>query len=149
VLPFENPANAEAAPASIPRPPGRTCRTYAELVDAIAVRVIELNVQHLEIDHKAGLASGHTGKLLGPRPLKFYGPISLDLHLQVLGLRSVVEPDPERPSVLIGTREFRPRDPATVLAARVATREGRELLAVLAECAEAGSDRDRRLVAAA
>ena len=41
MLPFENPANAEAAPASIPRPPGRTCRTYAELVDAIAVRVIE------------------------------------------------------------------------------------------------------------
>jgi hypothetical protein len=104
-------------------------RTYAELCDAFVARMVELNVQHLALDHRCGLASGYTGKLLGPKPPKRYGPMSFDLHLQALGLALVVIPDPQRQPLISDTREFRARDTAAVLAARLATREGRELLA--------------------
>jgi hypothetical protein len=107
---------------------GRIARTYAETCDALATRMIELNVQQLALDEKCGLASGHTGKLLGPKPRKFYGPVSLDLHLEVLGLRIVIEPDPDRAPLLANTRQFLPRDVTAVLAARLRTREGHELL---------------------
>jgi hypothetical protein len=43
---------------------GAICRTYAEMVDAINARLVELNVQHLALDERCGLASGHTGLLL-------------------------------------------------------------------------------------
>jgi hypothetical protein len=105
-----------------------TCRSYAEMVDAIVLRLVELNVQQLELDVKCGLANGHTGKLLSPVPIKHYGEISLSLHLQALGLRIVVEPDPERGPLISGSRLFKPRDAAAVLAARLRTREGQELL---------------------
>jgi hypothetical protein len=108
---------------------GRIARTYHELVDAIALRLTELNVQHLLLDAKCGLAAGYTGKLLAPVPTKNYGRLSLDLHLQALGLALVVIPDPERQPLISDTREFRPLDPEAVLARRLATREGRQLLA--------------------
>jgi hypothetical protein len=77
MLPVENSATV---------PGGRIARTYLELTDAIARRVVELNDQHLALDEKCALANGHTGKLLAAVPTKHYGPMSLDLHLQVLGL---------------------------------------------------------------
>jgi hypothetical protein len=119
-----NPAVVEGSSV----PAGRIARNYLELIDAIALRMIDLNVQHLLLDAKCGLAAGYTGKLLGPNPTKNYGPVSFDLHLQALGLRLIVEPDPDRPPALSDTREFRPRDPDVVLARRLETREGRELL---------------------
>jgi hypothetical protein len=91
----ENPAPAEAAPAPIPQAGGRIARSYCELVDAIALRLVELGLTHLSLDEKCGLALGYTGKLLAPSP----------------------------------TRMFRARNPAAVLAERLRTREGRELLA--------------------
>jgi hypothetical protein len=106
-------------------------RTYAELCDAINARVIELNVQQLELDRKCGLALGHTGKLLGPRPRKFYGPMSLDPHLAALGLMLMVVPDPEREALLSDSREFKRRDATTVLALRQRKRESSELLGEL------------------
>jgi hypothetical protein len=142
----ENPAPAEAAPAPIPQAGGRIARSYCELVDAIALRLVELNVQQLALDEKCGLASGHTGKLLGPKPTKFYGKLSLDLHLQALGLRLIVEPDPERKPLLSDSREFRPRDATAVLAARLATREGHELLReALRQAGLKGAAKRRRL----
>jgi hypothetical protein len=83
-------------------------------------------VQQLELDHRCGLAIGHTGKLLAPEPVKNYGKLSFDLHLQALGLMLIVAPDPQRPPVLSGTRQFRPRDPAKVAAGRSRTRQDRE-----------------------
>jgi hypothetical protein len=127
---------------------GRTCRTYHELVDAIALRLTELNVQHLVLDAKCGLAAGYTGKLLGPNPTKNYGPMSFDLHLQVLGLALVVIPDPDRPPVLTDTRHFRRLDACAVLARRLETREGRELLALArSEAARKGWIKRRRHMA--
>jgi hypothetical protein len=104
-------------------------RSYAELCDAFAARLIELNVQHLEVDHTCGLATGYTGKLLGPKPTKHYGPRSLDLHLQALGLMLIVVPDTERQPLVSDSREFRPKDSTTVVVQRRRKREARELLA--------------------
>jgi hypothetical protein len=64
---------------------GRIARTYHELLDAIAVRLVELNVQQLELDERCGLGAGHTGKILGPKPTKRYGPMSFDLHRKARG----------------------------------------------------------------
>jgi hypothetical protein len=104
-------------------------RTYAELCDAFVARLTGLNVQHLELDHACGLATGYTGKLLGPKPTKHYGPRSLDLHLQALGLMLIVAPDIERMPMVSDSREFRPKDAAAATALRKRKREGRELLA--------------------
>jgi hypothetical protein len=125
---------------------GRIARTYHELVDAIALRLTELNVQHLLLDAKCGLAAGYTGKLLGSNPTKNYGRLSLDLHLQALGLMLIVAPDPEREPLLADTREFRPLDPAAVLARRLETREGRELLLEhLRQAGRKGAAKRRRI----
>jgi hypothetical protein len=125
---------------------GRIARTYLELIDAIALRLIDLNVQHLALDERCGLATGYTGKLLGPKLTRHYGPMSLDLHLQALGLRLIVEPDPDRPPALSDTREFRPRDPAAVLAERLRTREGRALLLEhLRQAGRKGAAKRRRM----
>lgn len=105
------------------QPIGRIARTYLELIDAISMRLVELNVQQLELDVRAGLATGHSGKILAPRPTKNYGPMSLNLHLQTLGLVLIVAPDPEREPVLSGTRQFRPRDPAKVQEGRLRLRQ--------------------------
>jgi hypothetical protein len=109
-----------------PAPAGRVCRSYVELTDAIALRLVELNVQQLELDHRCGLATGHSGKLLAPEPIKLYGKLSLGLHLQVLGLVLIVAPDPERPPVLANTRQFKPRNPDAVMAGRQRLRQVRE-----------------------
>jgi hypothetical protein len=125
---------------------GRVARSYAELCDAFVARMVELNVQHLALDHRCGLASGYTGKLLGPKPPKRYGPMSFDLHLQALGLALVVIPDPERQPLISDTREFMPRDTAAVLAARLQTREGHELLKeALRQAGRKGAAKRRRL----
>jgi hypothetical protein len=104
-------------------------RSYAELCDAFVARLIDLNVQHLEVDHACGLAGGYTGKLLGPKPTRHYGPRSLDLHLQALGLMLIVAPDTAREPMVSDSREFRPRDAVAATALRKRKREGRELLA--------------------
>jgi hypothetical protein len=103
-----------------------TCRSYHELVDAITRRLVELNIQQLELDYKCGLATGHSGKLLAPEPIKFYGKISLGLHLQTLGLVLIVAPDPERQPVLANTRQFKPRNSDAVMAGRQRLRQVRE-----------------------
>jgi hypothetical protein len=125
---------------------GRVCRTYHELTDAVALRLVELNVPQLELDERCGLGAGHTGKILGPRPTRNYGPMSFDLHLQALGLRLIVEPDPDRPPAIAFTRELAPRVAEAVLEARLRTREGQELLRqALRECGRKGARKRQRM----
>ena len=81
-------------------------RTYAELTDGIAMRLAELNVAHLSVDRSAGLATGHTSKLLSFT--KRYGAITLDLHLETLGLCLIIAEDPIRPPRIGNeTRKFK------------------------------------------
>jgi hypothetical protein len=137
-----NPAVVEGTPA----PAGRIARNYLELIDCIALRLTDLNLQHLLLDAKCGLAAGYTGKLLAPVPTKNYGRLSLDLHLQALGLMLIVAPDPEREPLLADTRQFQRLDPDAVLARRLETREGRELLReALRQAGRKGAAKRRRL----
>ena len=57
-----------------------------ELLAVIRERVSELDVPHLTIDAIAGLADGHTGKILAPNATKGLGEISFPNLLRALGL---------------------------------------------------------------
>jgi hypothetical protein len=125
---------------------GMIARTYAELRDAIALRLVELNVPQLELDERCGLAQGASGRILGPKPTKNYGPLSFDLHMEALGPRLVVEPDPDRKPAIANTRELPPRVAEAVLEARLRTREGLELLRqALRECGRKGARKRRQM----
>ncbi len=60
---------------------------YASLLDIFRARAAELGITRTEIDEIGGLASGHAGKLLAPRPTKGLGMRSLCLMLGALALR--------------------------------------------------------------
>src|SRR5262249_18674696 len=68
-------------------------RTYHDLRKALAARSDELGLSRLELDHHAGLASGHSGKLLGGRAVKKFGIISLEVMLAALGVHLVLVQD--------------------------------------------------------
>jgi hypothetical protein len=97
---------------------GTICRSYLEMVDAFNSRAVEINATRLDIDEKSGLASGHSSKLLCPKPIKGFGQLSFDLVMQTLGLRIVVQVDPDRPPLAGNSRKLRPRNPEAVLRAR-------------------------------
>jgi hypothetical protein len=65
-----------------------TLRTYDDLVQVIRARRDELDVPHEIIDDIAGLAAGHTSKLLTPRPMKLIGPVSWNVF-EALGMSLV------------------------------------------------------------
>jgi hypothetical protein len=109
-------------------PNGRIIRTYAEFTDAIHARIIELRIPHLDVDRVAGLATGHTGKLVGPRPRKFYGPISFDNHLAALGLMLVMQPDPDRPPRITNTRKLNIANTEAASVSRRLTRQAHEAI---------------------
>jgi hypothetical protein len=75
--------------------------TKSELVGAIRDRRDALNISHSSIDALAGLADGHTSKLLCGD--KGFGAMSLDAVLRALALRMVVvriEEDPEQRALM-------------------------------------------------
>ena len=53
------------------------CRTYEELRDAIAAYCAQYTITRQELDHRAGLADGHSAKLLAPATVKRFGSTSL------------------------------------------------------------------------
>src|SRR5690348_10753754 len=71
-------------------------RSYRGLIEALRARKHELDVSCLTLDHVAGLASGHSGKLLGQGLTKGLGDVSLPLLLDALGLKLLLVPDDER-----------------------------------------------------
>ncbi len=76
---------------------------HDELVAVLRQRKADLQLSDAMVDELAGLASGHTGKLLGPAPVKTLGHVSLSALLSVLALRLVVVEDPEQ-AARIGKR---------------------------------------------
>jgi hypothetical protein len=64
----------------------RIVRNIPQLLEVIRERRDELDVPHLTIDAIAGLADGHTGKLLAPNATKGLGEISFPNLLRALGL---------------------------------------------------------------
>ncbi len=62
---------------------------------ALAAWCEQIGMTRLELDERAGLAGGHSGKLLADRAVKKFGNVSMRWVLAALGLRLVLEVDPE------------------------------------------------------
>jgi len=67
-----------------------------ELVAALRARRDELQVTFLTLDKVSGVQTGYSAKLLGPGRVKKLGAMSLGCLLGALGLRLIVEVDPEQ-----------------------------------------------------
>jgi hypothetical protein len=74
-----------------------------ELVAIMRKRKEQLQLSDALVDELSGLGAGHTGKLLGPVPVKRLGAQSLSDLLGALGLKLVVVVDEEQ-SARIGKR---------------------------------------------
>lgn len=80
--------------------PFAVCISYRQFMDALKRRRIQLGLSQMEMDDRAGLQDGYTGKLevwdrdSGRR----LGPVSFDLLLEGLGLAVAVVPRPGRAS---------------------------------------------------
>jgi hypothetical protein len=80
--------------AMICEQPLAVVRSYAELVDVIRGRIIELRTTYEAVDAVGGLADRHTSKLLCGA--KNYGRVSLGATLGALGIALVVVQDDEQ-----------------------------------------------------
>lgn len=70
-------------------------KDYDGLIEALKRRACELDLTNQTIDELAGLQSGYTGKLFGPRQGRSLGGVSFGLMLQTLGVGVVLVEDPE------------------------------------------------------
>jgi hypothetical protein len=69
--------------------------SYDDFISVCRDRADELELSRLEIDHISGLSTGYASILLMKTPRKNFGPISLTLMLDALGLRLLVVEDPK------------------------------------------------------
>jgi len=70
---------------------------YAGLHQAIRARAAALGYTNETLDEVAGLQSGYSGKLLGPKMPRKFGPVSLGAVMGALGLCLVIVEDPSAP----------------------------------------------------
>jgi hypothetical protein len=92
----------------------RTIKSREELRELVRDRRDELDVSHLTIDSLAGIADGHTSKLVCEPPIRNFGPTSLAAILGALALGIVevtIVEDPEQAAKVSGrwTRRKRRR----------------------------------------
>jgi hypothetical protein len=85
-------------PASRPASPtvARMISSYDELIAAIRDRVDEMDISRHELDFLAGLATGHSGKLLGPKRVKAFGKVTLGPTLGAIGCKLLLVEDAEQ-----------------------------------------------------
>jgi hypothetical protein len=69
--------------------------SYDDLLAVLRARMHELNITFDCLDHISGLQSNYSAKLLGARPVKTLGPVSLGAVLGSLALRITVSVDHE------------------------------------------------------
>jgi hypothetical protein len=96
-------------------------RDHDELVALVRRRQNELKLSCLAVDEVAGLADGHFSKLTCG--MKKFGPVSVFLVLEALGLRIRIEEDPEAIAKL--APRWRPRNESYVLTDNHWRRAGR------------------------
>jgi hypothetical protein len=70
--------------------------TYDDLVEGVRERCDEMSMTRAELDHQAGLADGHAGKLLCPAHLKRFGIRSLGFVLGGIGCKLALIDDPDQ-----------------------------------------------------
>jgi hypothetical protein len=81
------------------------CRSYHDLRRAIVDWCERIGMSRAELDLKADLAEGHSGKLLAPRAIKKFGAVSLGRVLAAAGLVLIVAVEPEADDVDVDLRE--------------------------------------------
>ena len=72
-----------------------TCSDYAALLAAVRARMAETGITYATLDHIAGTSAGYAQKILGPRPVKTFGPVSMSLILGALALKVTLSVDEE------------------------------------------------------
>jgi hypothetical protein len=71
-------------------------RSYDELVKVIRARVFALDTTIDAVNELGGLPDRYLSKILGPGRPKHFGPLSLTVTLQALGLVLIVAEDSEQ-----------------------------------------------------
>lgn len=80
------------APATEPRPIA-VVRSYDDLRRALRTWCDHIGMTRADLDEQAGLADGHSGKLLAPRAVRRFGNVSLGRVLAATGLMLVLAMD--------------------------------------------------------
>ena len=68
-----------------------TCQTFEQLRDAIAAYCHQQQITRQALDRRAGLAEGHSAKLLSPTSVRRFGATSLRWILAALDLEIVLQ----------------------------------------------------------
>jgi hypothetical protein len=82
--------------------------SYDELVEAIRVRVDEMNISREELDLQAGIPTGYSGKCLGPAQVKRLSYATMGPVLGAIGCKLLLVEDPEQTAKIL--RRAQPRD---------------------------------------
>lgn len=75
--------------------PIAVARSYTDLRRAIAQWCSHIGMTRAELDVEAGLADGHAGKLLGPKPTKRLGFVTLGRVMAAAGLVLIIAAEPD------------------------------------------------------
>lgn len=79
----------------------RQASNYDGVVEALRARKEELGYSDLELDARAGLAAGHTSKVLGPARTKGMGSVVLELYMAALAVDVVIVDSPAKRALLV------------------------------------------------
>lgn len=99
--------------------PLATADCYDALIEAFRARKALLGLSDATVDELGGLASGHTGYLLGPSRTKSLSPLTIDVLLAVLALKLHVVEDIEASKVMQGRWQQRVQSHVRANSARV------------------------------
>jgi hypothetical protein len=80
--------------ANTPQRELATVNEYRALLVALRARAEELQLSRLAIDYLGGLASGHSGKILGPKEGRRIGAVSLGKLCKALAIKLIIVDDP-------------------------------------------------------
>lgn len=108
----------------MPAPLG-TFTDYASFVALLRARKAELGLSDLVLDDLAGLAGGHSQKVLGPAMVKTIGGLTFTALLDALGLSGTLYADPAKAAHLAADRRREARVRATQPVGRAAIARAR------------------------
>jgi hypothetical protein len=100
-----NSLGAQTASSAAVEPIG-IATDYLTLISAFRKRVSELRIPYETIDALAGWTSTYASKLLAEEPIKFMGPMALDVMLGVLGVKIAIFADPAKLEKIKQHRDF-------------------------------------------
>jgi hypothetical protein len=70
-------------------------KDYDHLRAAARARMAQLQITFETLDAVSGVQSGYSAKILGPKPSRNFGPMSLSTIFSALGMKLVAVEDPE------------------------------------------------------